>query len=148
VPEPLASPVDADKDRLIADLTDLTQAQAAKIAFLQSAYDSAHTAAIGFQSEAASLRIAVTALQGQPRWDLAAHDAALRTDQVLGDLGAVFTYDVSGIPSVVPPTSEKRDVTEAEIRGTCNRLMAAGINTITSYYSFNGLSASRCEAKT
>ena len=36
---------------------------------------------------------------------------------------------------------EKRDVTEAEIRGTCNRLMAAGINTITSYYTFSGLSA-------
>jgi len=35
-------------------------------------------------------------------------------DQVLGDLGAVFTYDVSGIPSVVPPTSEKRDVTAME----------------------------------
>lgn len=33
-----------------------------------------------------------------------------------------------------------RDVTEAEIRGTCNRLMLNGITTITSYYSFSGLS--------
>ena len=32
-----------------------------------------------------------------------------------------------------------RDVSEAEIRGTCNRLMVSGINTITSYYSFAGL---------
>lgn len=29
-----------------------------------------------------------------------------------------------------------RVVTEAEIRGTCNRLMVAGVNAITSYYSF------------
>jgi len=34
-----------------------------------------------------------------------------------------------------------RNVTEAEIRGTCNRLILNGINTITSYYSFSGLSA-------
>lgn len=33
----------------------------------------------------------------------------------------------------------KRIVTEAEIRGTCNRLMVAGINRITSYYSYTGL---------
>lgn len=32
-----------------------------------------------------------------------------------------------------------RPVTEAEIRGTCNRLMVAGVNRITSYYSFAGL---------
>ncbi|MCL5098770.1 MAG: hypothetical protein M1608_14810 [Candidatus Omnitrophica bacterium] len=32
-----------------------------------------------------------------------------------------------------------RVVTEAEIRGTCNRLIAGGINTITSYYAFAGL---------
>lgn len=31
-------------------------------------------------------------------------------------------------------------VTEAEIRGTCNRLILGGINTITSYYSFTGIS--------
>jgi hypothetical protein len=30
-------------------------------------------------------------------------------------------------------------VSEAQIRGTCNRQMAFGINTITSYYSFDGL---------
>ena len=34
----------------------------------------------------------------------------------------------------------KRIVTEDEIRGTCNRLMVSGINDITSYYSFAGLS--------
>lgn len=34
----------------------------------------------------------------------------------------------------------KRLVTEAEIRGTCNRLLVAGVNVITSYYSFAGLS--------
>lgn len=32
-------------------------------------------------------------------------------------------------------------VTEEQIRGTCNRLMVNGINTITSYYSFSGLDA-------
>lgn len=34
----------------------------------------------------------------------------------------------------------KRIVTEAEIRGTCNRLIVAGVNCITSYYSFADLS--------
>jgi hypothetical protein len=34
----------------------------------------------------------------------------------------------------------RRVVTEAEIRGTCNRLIVAGINCITSYYSFTDLS--------
>jgi hypothetical protein len=34
----------------------------------------------------------------------------------------------------------KRTVTEAEIRGTCNREIVAGINAITSYYSFADLS--------
>ncbi|MDI6827188.1 MAG: glycosyl hydrolase [Armatimonadota bacterium] len=37
-------------------------------------------------------------------------------------------------------TRPVRDVTEAEIRGTCNRLILNGITTITSYYSFSGLS--------
>jgi hypothetical protein len=32
-----------------------------------------------------------------------------------------------------------RDVTEEEIRGTCNRLIVNGVETITSYYSFAGL---------
>lgn len=31
------------------------------------------------------------------------------------------------------------NVSTDEIRGTCNRLMVSGINTITSYYTFNGL---------
>jgi hypothetical protein len=41
-----------------------------------------------------------------------------------------------------PPgdTRPRRTVTEAEIRGTCNRLIVAGVNCITSYYSFAGLS--------
>ncbi|MCU0915226.1 MAG: hypothetical protein MUC88_11765 [Planctomycetes bacterium] len=34
----------------------------------------------------------------------------------------------------------KRTVTEAEIRGTCNRQIVAGVNCITSYYSFTDLS--------
>lgn len=41
------------------------------------------------------------------------------------------------------PTGDKRPkhvVTEAEIRGTCNRQIVAGINCITSYYSFVDLS--------
>lgn len=40
-----------------------------------------------------------------------------------------------------PPGDQrpKRVVTEAEIRGTCNRLLLAGVNAITSYYSFEGL---------
>lgn len=33
----------------------------------------------------------------------------------------------------------KRSVTEAEIRGTCNRQMVSGVNRITSYYSFADL---------
>ena len=36
-------------------------------------------------------------------------------------------------------TRPARQVTEEEIRGTCNRLMMNGINTITSYYSFAGI---------
>jgi len=41
-----------------------------------------------------------------------------------------------------PPgdTRPIRPVTEDEIRGTCNRLLWGGINRITSYYSFAGLS--------
>jgi hypothetical protein len=41
------------------------------------------------------------------------------------------------------PEGDKRPirlVTEEEIRGTCNRLIHGGVNTITSYYSFQGLS--------
>jgi hypothetical protein len=37
-------------------------------------------------------------------------------------------------------TRPQRIVSEAEIRGTCNRLMLGGINTITSYYTFRDLS--------
>jgi hypothetical protein len=38
-------------------------------------------------------------------------------------------------------TRPPREVSLAEIRGTINRLMVGGINTITSYYSFAGLSS-------
>jgi hypothetical protein len=41
------------------------------------------------------------------------------------------------------PEGDKRPrqtVTEAEIRGTCNRQIVAGVNAITSYYSYSGLS--------
>lgn len=40
-----------------------------------------------------------------------------------------------------PPGDQrpKRTVTEAEIRGTCNRQIVAGVNCITSYYSFADL---------
>ena len=36
-------------------------------------------------------------------------------------------------------TRPRREVTEEEIRGTCNRLILSGMTTITSYYSFSGL---------
>jgi hypothetical protein len=37
-------------------------------------------------------------------------------------------------------TRPVREVTEEEIRGTCNRLLVSGVNVITSYYSFAGIS--------
>ncbi|HEY5913296.1 MAG TPA: glycosyl hydrolase [Verrucomicrobiae bacterium] len=40
------------------------------------------------------------------------------------------------------PAGDRRapqTVTPAQIRGTCNRLMVSGIDTVTSYYSFDGL---------
>lgn len=51
--------------------------------------------------------------------------------------------ETSDFGQVYRPAEDKRpvrQVTEDEIRGTCNRLMGNGINTITSYYSFRGLS--------
>ena len=61
--------------------------------------------------------------------------------------------ELEGRPLVMSETSDhsqryrpagdkrpRRVVTEAEIRGTCNRLIVAGINCITSYYSFVELS--------
>ena len=61
--------------------------------------------------------------------------------------------ELEGRPLVMSETSDhsqryrpagdqrpKRVVTEAEIRGTCNRQIVAGINCITSYYSFADLS--------
>ncbi len=45
-----------------------------------------------------------------------------------------------------PPGDKRpvRNVTEAELRGTCNRLIMGGVNCITSYYSFAGLSGEPC----
>ncbi|MBM3492914.1 MAG: hypothetical protein FJX72_01125, partial [Armatimonadetes bacterium] len=40
-------------------------------------------------------------------------------------------------------TRPVRRVSEAEIRGTVNRLMLGGINTITSYYTFQGISSAQ-----
>jgi hypothetical protein len=61
--------------------------------------------------------------------------------------------ELEGRPLVMSETSDhsqhyrpagdqrpRRVVTEAEIRGTCNRQIVAGVNCITSYYSFTGLS--------
>jgi hypothetical protein len=61
--------------------------------------------------------------------------------------------ELEGRPIVMSETSDhsqryrpagdqrpRRAVTEAEIRGTCNREIVAGINCITSYYSFTDLS--------
>jgi len=61
--------------------------------------------------------------------------------------------ELEGRPLVMSETSDhsqhyrpagdsrpKRTVTEFEIRGTCNRLIVAGVNCITSYYSFQDLS--------
>lgn len=49
------------------------------------------------------------------------------------------TSDHSQVWRPAGDTRPKRTVTEAEIRGTCNRLLVAGVNVITSYYSFAGL---------
>jgi len=61
--------------------------------------------------------------------------------------------ELEGRPLVMSETSDhgqrhrpvgdkrpRRVVTEAEIRGTCNRLVVSGVNCITSYYSFAELS--------
>lgn len=61
--------------------------------------------------------------------------------------------ELEGRPLVMSETSDhsqryrpagdsrpKRTVTETEIRGTCNRQIVAGVNCITSYYSFQDLS--------
>ncbi|MCS6859204.1 MAG: glycosyl hydrolase [Abditibacteriales bacterium] len=52
--------------------------------------------------------------------------------------------ETSDFAQVYRPAGDKRpveQVTEAEIRGTCHRLYVSGINTITSYYSWRGLSS-------
>ena len=47
-----------------------------------------------------------------------------------------------------PPGDQRpvRNVTPEEIRGTCNRLIVNGINTINSYYSFAGLNEAQLRA--
>lgn len=55
----------------------------------------------------------------------------------------VTMCETSDFAQVYRPEGDKREpqiVTEEQIRGTCNRLMLGGINTITSYYSFRNLS--------
>jgi hypothetical protein len=49
------------------------------------------------------------------------------------------TSDHSQVYRPTGDTRPKRVVTEAEIRGTCNRLLVGGVNVITSYYSFTDL---------
>ena len=49
------------------------------------------------------------------------------------------TSDHSQVYRPAGDSRPKRVVTEAEIRGTCNRQIVAGVNTITSYYSFTDL---------
>lgn len=58
----------------------------------------------------------------------------------------VVMCETSDHGQVYRPAGDKRPkriVTEAEIRGTCNRLIVAGINRITSYYSFGGLDSTQ-----
>lgn len=43
-------------------------------------------------------------------------------------------------------TRPGRQVTAEEIRGTCNRLLLGGIHTITSYYTFKGLSGEQLQS--
>ena len=50
------------------------------------------------------------------------------------------TSDHSQVYRPAGDARPRRVVTEAEIRGTCNRQIVAGVNTITSYYSFTDLS--------
>jgi hypothetical protein len=50
------------------------------------------------------------------------------------------TSDHSQVYRPAGDARPKRVVSEAEIRGTCNREIVAGVNTITSYYSFTDLS--------
>lgn len=55
------------------------------------------------------------------------------------------TSDFAQVYRPAGDTRPVRHVTEDEIRGTCNRLMFGGINTITSYYTFTGLSTSQMQ---
>ncbi len=49
------------------------------------------------------------------------------------------TSDHSQVYRLAGDQRPRRVVTEAEIRGTCNRQIVAGVNTITSYYTFADL---------
>jgi len=56
--------------------------------------------------------------------------------------GTLTMSETSDFGQVYRPAGDRRpvrQVTEEEIRGTCNRLLVGGINTITSYYTFQGL---------
>jgi hypothetical protein len=66
---------------------------------------------------------------------LAASAAELNGDRVVMS----ETSDHSQVWRPPGDTRPRRTVTEAEIRGTCNRLVVSGVNSITSYYSFADL---------
>jgi hypothetical protein len=55
------------------------------------------------------------------------------------------TSDFGQVYRPAGDTRPARQVTEEEIRGTCNRLMLGGINTITSYYTFQGLTTEQLQ---
>jgi len=80
----------------------------------------------------------LTSLPGEVPWFIArlvASAAELEGRQIVmsetSDHGQVWRSPGDARP--------KRIVTEAEIRGTCNRQIVAGVNCITSYYSFTDL---------
>jgi hypothetical protein len=81
----------------------------------------------------------LTSLPSQVPWDVA------RMVSSAADLeGRTVTMcEVSDHSQRYRPSGDERPierVTEEEIRGTCNRLIWGGINTLTSYYVFDGLS--------
>jgi hypothetical protein len=82
----------------------------------------------------------LTSVPAEVPWQIA-RQASGAAD--LGDGGQVMceTSDFSQVYRPDGDSRPKRVVTESEIRGTCNKLMAAGISRITSYYSFDKLDA-------
>lgn len=80
----------------------------------------------------------LTSLPPEVPW----HIARLAASAAELDGHSVVMCETSDHSQVYRPAGDarpKRVVTEAEIRGTCNRLLVSGVNAITSYYSFTGL---------